>query len=46
MSVGTEDNLDVDKLLFCFHFNFKDSKLMVLERKDYDEDMVLMQIIY
>ena len=46
MTVGKEDYIDVDKRLLCLRFNFKDGNLMLVEREEFDEDMVLMLTIY
>ena len=46
MTVGREGYIDVDERLLCLRFNFKDGNLMLIERKEFDEDMVLMQTIY
>ena len=46
MTIGKEDYIDVDERLLCLHFNFKDRNLMLVEREEFDEDMVLMRTIY
>ena len=46
MKVGEDGYLDVDERVLCLHFNLKDGNLMLLEREEYDQDMVLMQTIY
>ena len=46
MTVGNEGYIDVDERLFCLCFNFKDGNLMLVEREEFDMDMVLMQTIY
>ena len=46
MTVGREGYIDVDERLLCLRFNFKDGNLMLVEREEFDEDMVLMRIIY
>ena len=46
MIIGKEGYIDVDERLLCLRFNFKDRNLMLVEREEFDEDMVLMQTIY
>ena len=46
MTVGREGYIDVDERLLCLRFNFKDGNLMLVEREEFDEDMVLMRTIY
>ena len=36
----------MDERLLCLCFNFKDGNLMLVEREEFDEDMVLMRTIY
>ena len=46
MIVGKEGYKDEDEHLLCLRFNFRDGNLMLIEREEFDEDMVLMQTIY
>ena len=46
MTIGEEGYIDVDECLLCLRFNFKDGNLMLIEREEFDEDMVLMRTIY
>ena len=46
MTVEKEGYIDVDEGLLCLCFNFKDGNLMLVEREEFDEDMVLMRTIY
>ena len=46
MTVGREGYIDVDERLLYLRFNFKNGNLMLVEREEFDEDMVLMQTIY
>ena len=46
MMVEEEGFIDVDDRLLCLHFNIQHGPLVLVEREEYDEDMVLMQIVY
>ena len=46
MTVEEEGFIDVDDRLLCLHFDIQHGSLVLLERKEYDEDMVLMQTVY
>ena len=46
MTLEKEGYVDVHERLLCLQFNFKDGNLLLVEREEYDEDMVLMQTIY
>ena len=41
-----EGFLDVDEKLLCLHFNVQHMPLPLVEKEEYDEDMVLMRTIY
>ena len=45
-TIGKEGYIDVDERLLCLRFDFKDGNLMLIEREEFDEDMVLMRTIY
>ena len=46
MTVGKEGYIDVDECLLYLRFNFRDGNLMLVEREEFNEDMVLMRTIY
>ena len=46
MTVEREEYLDVDEGLLCLHFGIEVLPLLLVEREEYDEDMVLMRTIY
>ena len=46
MTIGEEGFFDVDDWLLCLHFNIEYGPLVLVEREEYDEDMVLMRIVY
>ena len=46
MRVESEGYLDVDERLLFLHFGFEVLPLLLVEREEYDEDMVLMRPIY
>ena len=46
MSVENEDFLDVNERFLCLHFNIVVSPLLLVEREEYDKNMVLMRTVY
>ena len=46
MTVEEEGFIDVDDRLLCLYFNIQYSPLVLVEREEFDEDMVLMQTVY
>ena len=46
MTIEREGYLDVDEQLLCLHFGIEVLPLLLVEREEYDEDMVLMRTIY
>ena len=46
MIVEEEGFIDVDDRLLCLHFNIQHGPLVLVEREEYDEDMVLMRTVY
>ena len=46
MTVEEEGNIDVDDRLLCLHFNIEHGPLVLVEREEFDEDMVLMRTVY
>ena len=46
MTVDKEGFLDVDDRLLCLHFNIQHGPMVLVEREEYDDDMVLMRILY
>ena len=46
ISIENEEYLDVDEWLICLHFNIEVNPLFLVEREEYDKDMVLMRTIY
>ena len=46
MCVESEGFVDVDERLLCLHFSIEVLVLLLVEREEYDEDMVLMRTIY
>ena len=46
MTVEEEGYIDFDDRLLCLHFNIQHGLLVLVEREEYDEDMVLMQTVY
>ena len=46
MAVGKKGYVDVHEWLLYLSFNFKDGNLLLVEREEYNEDMVLMRTIY
>ena len=46
MTVEREGYLDVDERLPCLHIGIEVLPLLLVEREEYDEDMVLMRTIY
>ena len=46
MRVDSEGYLDMDERLLCLHFGIEVLPLLLIEREEYDEDMVLMRTIY
>ena len=46
MTIDKEGFLDVDDRLLCLHFQIHHGPLVLVEREEYDDDMVLMRILY
>ena len=46
MSVEDEGYVDVDERLLCLYFNIDVLPLLLVDREEFDEDMVLMRTIY
>ena len=46
MTIDKEGFLDVDDRLLCLHFQIQHGPLVLVEREEYDDDMVLMQTSY
>ena len=46
MAIEEEIYVDVDDHLLCLHFNIEHDLLVLVEREEYDEDMVLMRTVY
>ena len=46
MTVDKEGFLDIDDRLLCLHFNIQHGPMVLVEREEYDDDMVLMQTLY
>ena len=46
MTVEEEGYIDVNDRLLCLHFNIQHGPLVLVEREEFDEDMVLMRTVY
>ena len=46
MIVDEKGFLDIDDRLLCLHFNIQHGPLVLVEREEYDDDMVLKRILY
>ena len=46
MTVDKEGFLDVDDRLLCLHFQIQHGPLVLVEREEYNDDMVVMRILY
>ena len=42
MTVDEEEFLDVDDRLLCLHFNIQHGPMVLVEREEFDDDMVLI----
>ena len=45
MFVDNMGFLDVEERLLCLHFDIEPGPLVIVEREEYDDDMVLMRTI-
>ena len=46
MTIDEEGFLDIDDQMLCLHFNIEHGPLVLVEREEYHEDMVLMHTMY
>ena len=46
MTIDEEGFLDIDDWILCLYFNIQHGPMVLVEKEEYNDDMVLMQTLY